>query len=264
MATSEKIFKGIKISLKALGTLIIVGVYVILFVRMCSVGGIPEGFEDLTITDKMIELYNEENGDEHFIYQSINKFNANEDSYGFFSVSKYVIIDGADEIQLIFKFNKSTLENVAEEYELAEPIDREAKDTFELSLVVKNAVGAIQYPDTDEHGETLEGVDYNSDENLDKTYTLDRLYPTDMEFLVDGRYNYIKCTFKNVDFDKNVTLGLFLDINYKDDIRYTKPDPEDGEKYLESYGRICIYNYTSPDRVYKFTSNDKQALKGAD
>ena len=271
MTKSEIAFRYVKVAFKCLGIGIILFVYVVLFVRMCSVDGVPDGFDDLKVTNELINIYNSEGGKEKFIYQSINKFNANEDSYGFFSVNKYVIIDGADQVQMIFKFNKSTLKSVAETYGLDE-IDREARDTFQLSLVVKNAIGEIVPPETDESGFDVVSVDYNDERNEGKTYTLERIFPTNAEYLVEGRYNYIKLTFNNVDFDLAHTLAIFLDINYKDDIRYEQlnPDYNPNEQdpsvkmYKDSYGRICIYNYTSPNRVYKFTKNDKAALERAD
>lgn len=267
MTKGEIIFRYVKFGFKCLGIGIIIFVYVLLFVRMCAVDGVPEGFDDLRVTNELIDIYNSEGGKDKFIYQSINKFNANKDSYGFFSVNKYVIIDGADQVQMIFKFNKSTLKSVAETYGLDE-IDREARDTFQLSLVVKNAIGEIVPPETDESGFEVVPVDYNDERNEGKTYTLERIFPIYSEQIVEGRYNYIKLTFSKVDFDLQRTLAIFLDINYKDDIRYEQLNPDyDPENqdpsvkmYKDSYGRICIYNYTSPNRTYKFTKNDKAAL----
>ncbi len=260
MSTGEKIFSGIKIGFKILGASIIILVYVLCFVRMCNIGGMPEEIENIKVTPEMIDIYNSDGGKDRFVCQSINKFNANDDSYGYFSVQKYFILEGADKVYMVFRMNKSTLENVAEDYGLSEPIGREEKDVFELSLVVKNAIGDIVLAETDESGVSFNPVDYNGDDNEGKTYTLERIFPSDAEYFVEGRYNYIKLTFNKVDFDRNVTLGIFLDINYKDDIRYEKPQEKDPEKMQESYGRICIYNYTSPNKDYKFTSADKSAL----
>ncbi len=264
MSTGEKIFKWVKIGFKILGTGIIILVYVLCFAGIFNLGGIPDEIENINVTPEMIEIYNSEGGKDRFICQNINKFNANKDSYGYFSVPKYFILEGADKVYLIFRMNKSTLENVAEDYELKEPIGREEKDVFEISLVVKNAIGDIVEATTDESGNEVFPVDYNSEDNEGKTYTLERLFPSNAEYFIEGRHNYIKLSFNKVDFDKKVTLGLFLDINYKDDIRYEKPQEKDPEKMQESYGRICIYNYTSPDKNYKFTSDDKKALTRAE
>ncbi len=261
MTKSEKIFKWIKLGFKALGGGIIIFVYVILFVRMCDIGGMPAEIENIKITPEMIEIYNSENGKDRFVCQSINKFNANKDSYGYFSVQKYFILEGTDRVYITFRMNKSTLENVAEDYKLKSPISREEKDVFEFSIVTKNAIGDIVYPTTDESGFDVELVDYNGLNNEGKTYTLDRVYPINAEYFIDGRYNYIKLTFDKVDFDSDRTLAMFLDINYIDDIRYENPDEEDPEIMQESYGRICIYNYTSPNKDYKFTGDDKRALE---
>ncbi len=257
----EKAYRWFKLSMKALGAGIIIFVYVILFVRMCDIGSIPGHIENITPTPELIDIYNSENGENKFLTQNLTSFNANKDSNGYFSVPKYFILENADKVYITFRMNKSTLENVAEDYNLPEPIGREEKGVFEFSLVVKNAIGSIVPSTTDESGQRYYPVDYNAEDNEGKTYTLKRVYAEDLEYFVEGRHNYIKFTFKKVDFDKNVTLGLFLDINYKDDIRYEKPDEENPEKMQESYGRICIYNYTAPDRKYDFTRADREALK---
>ena len=140
MTKGELILRYVKFGFKCLGIGIIIFVYVLLFVRMCAVDGVPEGFEDLKVTNELVDIYNSEGGKNKFIYQSINKFNANEDSYGFFSVNKYVIIDGADQVQMIFKFNKSTLKYVAEEYGLEET-ESFLKKLYKGS--VKNLVAAL-------------------------------------------------------------------------------------------------------------------------
>ncbi len=246
-------FKYIKLTIKVLFVLLIVGVYALLIFRMCDVDSIPDKFKDLYVDDDLIALYQSDVGSEGFIYQTHTKYNTNDDTYGYFSVASYVIANGADEVQVVFKYNVSTLERVAEDYGLTVAIDRNKTNIFEYSLVVKSAVGDIVY-DEDGAETTEETVDYNDPAN----YTLERILPSKIEYHTAGRYNYVRCVFKGVDFDKATTLGLFCDINYSDDIRYEQTD-DDGEP-LESYATLSIYNYNFKDKIYKLTDADISAM----
>jgi len=240
-----------KIAVKSLFVLLIIFVYALLFVRMCSVDDIPEDFRNIYVDDSLIELYNSENGEEKFIYQNLSKFNTDEDSYGYFSVASTMIAPEADQIQLIVKYNISTLENIKEDYGLSVSIDRSRTDTFEFSMVVKKAIDPIVADDPSKDEET---VDYNNEDN----YTLTRIYPVKTEFISAGRHNYIRCIFTDVGFDKETTLGVFCDINYKDDIKYEQTG--DNGKPLGSLASVCVYNYTYKEKPYKFTAADKAAL----
>ncbi|MBE6670138.1 MAG: hypothetical protein E7601_08040 [Ruminococcaceae bacterium] len=251
MSKIGTVWRYSKIALKSLFVLLIIFVYGLLFVRMCSVDDIPDEFKNIYVNDALIELYNSEGGEEKFIFQTLTKYNTDEESYGYFSAASVMLAPEAGQVQVIIKYNISTLEKLKEDYKLSVSIDRNRTDTFEFSLVVKSAVEPI-VEGVPEGGET---VDYNHESN----YTLTRLYPVKTEFLSAGRHNYIRCVFEGVDLDLEDTLGVFCDINYKDDIKYKQTD-EDG-KPLGSFASICVYNYTFRDKVYKFTDADIEALK---
>lgn len=251
MSKVKTAWRYAKMAVKALFVLLIIFVYVLLFVRMCSVDDIPDEFKNIYVNDSLKALYNSEKGEEKFIYQSLTKYNTDKDSYGYFSAASTVLAPDAGQVQVIIKYNVSTLEHVKDDYHLSVSLDRNRTDTFEFSLVVKSAVDPI-VKDTSEDAET---VDYNNEAN----YTLERIYPIKTEFLTAGRHNYVRCVFSEADLNMERLLGVFCDINYKDDIKYEQVG-DDG-KLQGSYASICIYNYTARNKTYKLTDADVEALK---
>lgn len=250
MAKTGTVWKYAKIAVKSLFVLLILFVYVLLFIRMCSVDDIPDEFKNIYVDNSLIELYNSENGEEKFIYQNLTKYNTDDKTYGHFSTASVMIAPEADQIQVIIKYNVSSLEALKDIYDLSVSIDRNRTDTFEFSLVVKSALEPIV--EDAEEGQPI--PDYNDESN----YKLSRLYPSKTEFLNAGRYNYIRCVFTDIGFDPQTTIGVFCDINYKDDIKYEQTG-DDG-KTLDSYASICVYNYTFKDKTYKFTEADIASL----
>lgn len=250
MSKAGTAWRYTKIAVKALFVLLIIFVYGLLFVRMCSVDDIPDEFKNIYVTDELRALYGDGNSDDiegKFIYQNLTKYNTDKDSYGYFSAASVMIVPQAGQVQVIMKYNISTLDHVKEDYGLSVSIDRNRTDTFEFSLVVKNANSAI----VEDASET---VDYNGASN----YTIDRIYPVKTEFLTAGRHNYIRCVFDGAELDLDRLLGVFCDVNYKDDIKYEQVDDEG--KALNSYASICIYNYTAKVKDYKLTKVDIEAL----
>lgn len=251
MSKAGTAWRYTKIAVKALFVLLIIFVYGLLFFRMCSVDEIPDEFRNIYVNDELRAIYGDGNSKDiegKFICQTLTKYNTDKDSYGYFSAASVMIVPDAGQVQVIMKYNVSTLEHVKDDYDLSVSIDRNRTDTFEFSLVVKNANSAIV---SDDASET---VDYNDTDN----YTLSRIYPVKTEFLTAGRYNYIRCIYDGADLDMDRLLGVFCDVNYKDDIKYEQTD-DDGNT-LNSYASICIYNYTAKVKDYKFTKTDIEAL----
>ena len=112
MSKIGTVWRYSKIALKSLFVLLIIFVYGLLFVRMCSVDDIPDEFKNIYVNDALIELYNSEGGEEKFIFQTLTKYNTDEKSYGYFSAASVMLAPEAGQVQVIIKYNISTLENL--------------------------------------------------------------------------------------------------------------------------------------------------------
>ena len=240
MAKSSTAYKLIKLSIKLLGIGLVLFVYGLLFFRMCSLDSLPKELDDLVVTEGMKTAYQQGGGD-NFIYQRKDLFNTDKDSYGYFAVPSYVIVKGADEIQVVFRYNVSTLEKVAEEFDLPSVPDRNTVDLFDLTLTLKHSVGDIK--ETEEGEET---IDYDASEN----HYLTLIEPYSVEFFTEGKHNFVRCIFKNVGFDEANTLGVFLNVYYRDNVNYEETP----------YATVRLYHYTTTNKIYPLTKNDKKAL----
>ena len=166
---------------------LVYGVCLLLLLRMCS-ANTPKALRGLDANDLLKETY-AESGDLTLLYQNGDSITRAEPSKGYFAIPEYVYIPEAKQVQLIFRYNNSTLAHVTEDYKTEEPLSRE-DDPFDLTLVLKA-------------GETET-----------------RIHAAKVEKSLSKRlYTFYRLTFDGVEIGDGTT-GLFADIYYKDDIRY--------------------------------------------
>ncbi len=240
MSKINTAYKFIKLAIKLLFVALVLFVYGFLMFRMCSLDSLPNELDDLVITEGMKNAYAQGGGD-NFIYQRKNLFNTDDKTYGLFAVPSYVIVKGADEIQVVFRYNVSTLEKVAEELELPSVPDRNTEGLFDLTLTLKHSVDDIV-----EVEEGQETVDYDQPEN----HYMTLIKPDRVEHFKEGKHNYVRCIFKSVGFDENDTLGIFLNVYYRDNVNYEELP----------LGTVRLYHYTTTNKIYPLTKNDREAL----
>ena len=173
-------------------------------------------------------------------YQEQNSITRGDKNYGYFSVSQVAFIDSADQVQLTFRYNNSTLRSVADDLSLSEVPSRDA-DIFDVTIVVcrdltpeddtDNAVSAKDKP------ESVAETRYFASQSISATKLM---------------YNYRKFVFDDVVTDEN-TLAVYVDIYYKG-----------GDTTLDyettPYGTLCIYDYKSRNLIRNFTNDDRNAL----
>lgn len=169
-----------------------------------------------------LELYRQEQG-------SYTRADRNE---GYFFIRQAVFIPQAEQVQILFRYNNSTIAALTEDYALTETPDR-AEHLYDLSIVIKKDLTPDIYDDFDEEG----------------CYTLERYYPSLENSGTRNVYNYRKAVFDGIVIDET-TLGVFVDIYYVGDIDYEKP----------AYGTLCIWDLTSENLPVKLTQNDIEAL----
>ena len=157
-------------------------------------------------------------------------------NYGYFAVTRVDIIPEADQIQIVFRYNNSTINALKDDYGLATLPDR-SETLYDVSIVISTDLT----PDDD--SDNLDG----GEESVKKT----RIFPTESYTVSDEKnmYNYRKYVFENVSLDE-FTLALFVDFYYVGDIDYDKT----------AYGTVCIWDYKTTTRTRALTSADKNAI----
>lgn len=159
-----------------------------------------------------------------------------EGSYGYFGVSRCVFIPEAEQIQLTFRYNNSTLEHVKEDYGLAELPPR-GVEIFDVSIV--------RITDT---------TPSDTSDNVDGSPSLqkERFAPSARVIDTTALYTYILYTFDGITMTDE-TLTAYLDVYYNADIDYGK----------DAYGTLRLYHTEDPRLPVELSGKERKALENA-
>ncbi len=223
MVKGSKIFK---ISVKVLFYLFVIIVNAIMLWRVLFSGD-PAKIQRLTVNDSLREAY--EDGQLLLETQEQRTLTSN----GLFAVRQCVFIPEANQIQIVVRYNNSTLRKLAQDYGL-ESVPEKAEELFDVSIV-----------------KTIDKTPMDITDNTDpEALSEERYHPTgEPETAYKRLYSYRRYVFENV--SREDAVGMFVDVYYKGDVNYEK-DP---------YGALCIYEDGAPMEEVKLTGADKKELK---
>lgn len=220
---------------KYLFSLVIFAICSILLWRVFFSTQIPKNIKALSPNPALCQAYQTHGKDLTLRYQEQNTITRTKNSYGYFSVESAVFIPEINQVQVIFRYNNSTIRHLAEDYGL-ESLPQKSQHLFDVTLVKTTDLT----PDDKEdniHAETLRE---------------DRFFPNaDPVRETTLLYTYYRYTFDGVTLD-DLTDGVFIDVYYVEDIDYEQ----------KAYGTLCIYHYQSKWLEYNLTATDKKALGG--
>ena len=225
-------FDIVKLFFRALFTLLVVAVFVVLFWRMSS-SRVPKALLALTPNEVLLEAYDTYGDGLLKLTQEQNSITRNKENYGYFAVPRFVFIPEANQVQVIFRYNNSTLKYTQQKYELAERPPR-GEEIFDVSLV------SVCDLTPEDKADNVDGS-----ETLGKT----RVAPTSYEVTTTKLYTYFCYTFDGVSVTPE-TITVFFDIYYKGDLDYDKP----------AYGTLRLYHNEEPWQTVKLTARDRKAL----
>ncbi len=219
---------------KITATLLIFSVCGVLLWRIFSSGD-PDSVSVLRVNERTYAAYDVYGEDMLLQYQNQSTITRGENNAGYFSVTQYVFIPQADQVQLVFRYNNSTIRNLASDYEL-EAVPDKSETLFDVTLVLTEDL-------------TPEDRSDNTDRSKLKET---RCFATVADTFRDetSLYTYYRFVFDNVHVDE-LTVGVFADIYYVGDIDYDR----------EPYGALCLYDDESEWIRKKLTDRDVAALK---
>ena len=226
--------------LRVMGWVVFVAVFGVLFWRMCSTANIPESVDTIIVNDDLARIYAEKQNETVFYYQALEEFTRGRDNYGYFAVPKSLIIPEANQVQVVLRYNVSTLEALTKDFPEHFPDgtapDRN-EDLFDVTLV--KIIDLT--PDITED---------NEDENFLK---FERYFPTSSVKDQTNRHNFERFLFENIDCED--ALNVYVDIYYIGEVDY------DGD----AYGTIPVYTSDENEIRCKYfpTKADKKALEEA-
>lgn len=247
MSRASVIFKRIGRLLKFLIFCIIFAVCILLLWRVFSTG-IPKEIKGLEPNDRLSAAYAEQ-GESLVVFDQVyDDITRAERNAGYFGVPQVRFIPAADQAQLVFRYNNSTIKALADDYALPSIPSRD-EHLFDLSLVL--------YIDL-----TPNDKEDNYEKNGAAVRTI-RVQPTDSGDRASSTlYNFYRYTFDFTSAAEPVDLSALLEsgtliaihaeVRYVGDLDYEKT----------AYGALCIYDYRREDNAVELTKSEKEALAG--
>lgn len=229
--------------IKILLLMLIFSVIFFLFWRIFSSGN-PDSMEGITPNDKVAAAY-EQQGDHLVIFkQNLDMITRADYNYGYFAVTDSVFIPEANQIQITFRYNNSTIEALAKDKGLSEVPSRES-ELFDVSLLLATDL-------TPENTEDNLGNDPAS-------VKMTRIHATEVIPETKNVYNFRRLIFDLDELglslseliESGTLLAVYTDVYYIEEINYDEP----------AYGTLCIYDHLSKTYDVKLTGADKKALK---
>ena len=213
-------------------SLLLVLICGILIWRMCSSGD-PEKVKYLMGNEALYEAYEKHGDDLVLQYQNQDTITTAERNRGYFSVTQYVFIPEAKQVQLVFRYNNSTIKHLAEDYGLAAVPDK-SEELFDVTLVT-----------------TTDLTSDNRDDNANTdALEMKRYTPSAATRAETSLYTYHRFVFDNIEITPDM-LYVFADIYYEGDLNYEEP----------AYGTLCLYDDESPWVTYKLSRTERKMLE---
>ena len=241
---------AVKYTFKALGLILVFGTIAILLWRVFTAGN-PKDMENLSINDTLVEAWNEAEADgrDLTIYTPVMPDGSQITSvlgknYSYFAVTHNVFIEEAHQVQVLFRYNNSTLKHTAEDYSLPSIPSRD-EEVYDVTLLfaidltpddkednLGNDEGSVNFIRC--HGE----VTLTAQKNL---------------------YNFRRIVFELDDAEINISelldsellLAIYADFYYNGAIDYE----------AEPYGTLCIYDFKSANIPVKLEKHDVKAIQ---
>ena len=241
----SRVSRGFRITgnlLKACAWCAVAGVIAILLWRIFS-SGTPNELKAITPNAPLAEAYEENDGKLYMFKQDHKSLTMAERNYGYFGISDYYIIPEANQIQLVFRYNNSTIRALAEDESLAEVPAKDA-ELFDVSLVLQTD---LTPENKDDNGGNVEGA-----------VAFKRFHPVSSDRKITGLYNYFRYVFIFDDehdiealIGSGELLAVYADVYYNEKIDYDQL----------SYGTLFLYDYKTDIIEERLTLRDKNAIK---
>lgn len=218
--------------LKSLFTLLIVAVNALIIWRVAFSARIPDSVGTLHVNDALREAYEQTDGRLTAQYQNQLSTTYGEDNAGYFGVPEYFFLPEAKQVQVVFRYNNSTLKNLAKDYGLSETPPKSG-EYFDVTL--------------------LRLTDLTPEDETDNEVESIRFFPTCVERDTTLLYTYYRFVFDGVEIDESAVCHVYLDVYYLEDLNYEK----------EPYGALLLYDQLHEWLPFDLSRADIAALKEA-
>ena len=244
----SRVSRGFRITgkiIKLIFFMMVFSVCGILLWRIFSSGD-PASMKALTPNDRLLGAYELYGDDMRLIRQEQRTITSAESNYGYFSVTECVFLPESNQVQIVVRYNSSTIRSLQEDFSLAELPDR-SEELFDVTLVC--ATDLTPDVSEDNYGNDSESV------KMTRIHPVESLTASDTKNL----YNYRRFVFdlegSGIDLssmtEDDLLLAVYCDIYYNGHIRYDEP----------AYGTLCLYDFESEIKEGRLHHRDEKALK---
>ena len=216
---------------RLLFSLFILSILGILFWRVAISDKIPKAIDTMTPNTNLTEAYEANDGKLTLQYQNLDAISLSPERYGYFAVPSYVFIPEANQVQVVFRYNNSTIVHLAEDYGLG-AVPEKSEHLFDVSLVIATDLTPNNHTD-------------DLDEN---TLSTKRILPSSEPIREETKlYTFYRYVFDGVSIE-DVTNAIHLDVYYVEDIQYDSK-PYDTLQLYAPEERWIPYSPSRADRI---------------
>lgn len=220
--------------LRLLATLLVAAVCFFMIWRVFISSNPPSDMKRLAANEPLAAAYRTHGESLYMFTQEQGTVTRGTANSGYFGYTSAVFIPDAAQVQVVFRYNDSTLEHIKEDFGLAEEPPK-GEEIFDVTMV------KIIDTTPDDKSDNTDGS-----ENLRK----ERIAPTSREIDTTLLYTYVRYTFDGVVMTED-TITAFLDVYYNADINYE----------AEALGTLRLYHAESPNLRVELSGKEKKALE---
>lgn len=230
--------------IKALFFTVIFSLIGILLWRIASSSD-PKSMKAVTPNDALLAAYEQSGQSLPLFRQTQNTLTYADENYGFFAVTDCLFIPDANQIQLVFRYNKAAIRSLMDEHGLTEIPDAE-DELYNVTLLLATDL-------------TPDNKDDNKG-NQEGRVAFTRLEPSSVDSDQKTRYYYRRMVFdldtvglslSDLTAEDGLLLAAYVDIYYVNDVDYEQ----------KSDGTLCVYDYISPRKDAHLTRRDIAAIE---
>lgn len=219
--------------LRLIATLIVAAVCFFMLWRVFISSNPPADFKQLAPNAQLAEAYRAHGEELAMFTQEQGTVTRGAKNAGYFGYTMATFIPDAKQLQVVFRYNNSTLENVQKDFELEE-LPPKGELIFDVTLVT-----------------VFDTTPSDKSDNVDGSQNLAKVRTAPTSFDIDTTllYTYVRYTFDNVVMTEDA-ITAFLDVYYEADVNYD----------AEPLGSLRLYHVESKNLAVKLTGKEKKAL----
>lgn len=217
--------------LRTLCAVLLIAMIGLLLWRVYFSGILPREMKKLAPNDALKTAYAENGQLDLFTQTQATITKVDGYNYGYFGVPRFVFIPAAHQVQVVLRYNNSTLKKLQADLQLENPLPR-GQEIFEVTVAVVRDLTPEDASDNEDGSETIGET---------------RMAPTSVRMDTTTLYTYFLYTFDGVDTEADV-LAVYLDIDYPA-VHTEKP-----------LGTLRLYHWQTERKPVRLRAAERRAL----